>query len=284
MAAIAWVNGKVVLADQPAITPTDGGFLYGEGLFETMRSYNGRVFRLNQHLERLILSAAELSFTPPAARELTRAAEEALEASELQDAIVRMTVTPGVAGAPAPTVVVIVRPLALPSADLYESGCIAVSVPAAQAADSVLRRIKSLNYLDKLLAQRTASQRGAHEAILVDPDGCVVEGAMRNIFAVFGGELVTPPLSRGFLPGITRETVLEIARAKGLPYRERDITLPELYTATECFLTSSVAEVLPVRSVDGNDMQAAAPGELTAGLTAAYRELVAREVGRSPGR
>jgi branched-subunit amino acid aminotransferase/4-amino-4-deoxychorismate lyase len=276
MAAIAWVNGKLLPPEEPAISPLDTGFMYGEGLFETMRAYGGRVFRLDQHLERLLIAAAELSCTPPTGQELSRAAEEALAAGGLPEASVRLTVTPGIAGSPKPTVVVIVRPLALPPADLYEAGCIAVSVAAAQAPGSVLRRIKSVNYLDKLLAQRTASQRGAHEAILVDPDGCVVEGAMRNVFAVFSGELVTPPLSRGLLPGITRQTVLEIAGANDMRYRERDISIAELYTADECFLTSSLAEILPVRSVDGNAMRAGAPGPFTAALTAAYRELVAR--------
>ena len=279
MAGIAWVNGKLLPPEQPAISALDGGFMYGEGLFETMRAYGGRVFRLAQHLERLVIAAAELSFTPPTGQELSRGVEEALAAGELPDATVRLTVTPGIAGSPKPTVVVIVRPLALPPADLYESGCIAVSVAAAQAPGSVLRRIKSLNYLDKLLAQRTASQRGAHEAILVDPDGCVIEGAMRNVFAVFGDEVVTPPLSRGFLPGITRQTVLEIAGAKDTRCRERDVPLRELYTADECFLTSSLAEILPVRSVDGNAMRGGAPGPTTAYLARGYRERVAREIG-----
>jgi len=279
VAGIAWVNGKLLPPEEPAISPLDGGFMYGEGLFETMRAYGGRVFRLAQHLERLVIAAAELSFTPPTGQELSRGVEEALAAGELPDATVRLTVTPGIAGSPKPTVVVIVRPLALPPADLYESGCIAVSVAAAQAPGSVLRRIKSLNYLDKLLAQRTAAQRGAHEAILVDPDGCVVEGAMRNVFAVFGDELVTPPLSRGFLPGITRQTVLEIAGAKDMRCRERDISIAELYTADECFLTSSLAEILPVRSVDGNAMRGGTPGPTTADLARGYRERVAREIG-----
>jgi branched-chain amino acid aminotransferase len=284
VAEIAWVNGKLLPTDEPAISPLDGGFMYGEGLFETMRAYGGRVFRLAQHLERLHIAAAELSFTPPTGQELSRAVQEALAAGGLPDATVRLTVTPGMAGSPKPTLVVIVRPLALPPADLYESGCSAVSVAAAQAPGSVLRRIKSLNYLDKLLAQRTASQRGAHEAILVDPDGCVVEGAMRNVFGVFGDELVTPPLSRGLLPGITRETVLEIARSRHIPCRERDIALVEVYTADECFLTSSVAEILPVQSVDGNAMRAGAPGPLTSTLTKAYRDLVAAQTGRPADR
>jgi len=168
-------------------------------------------------------------------------------------------------------VVVLVRPLALPAADLYESGCLAVSVPVMQVPDSPLRRIKSLNFLDKLLAQRAAERRDAHEAILVEADGCVVEAAMRNVFAVFEGELVTPPLARGFLSGITRETVLELAADLALPHRERDLALTELYLADECFLTSSLAELLPVRSVDGNEMRASAPGPVTRELTKAYR-------------
>jgi branched-chain amino acid aminotransferase len=278
------VNGKLLPPDEPAISALDGGFMYGEGLFETMRAYGGRVFRLAQHLERLLIAAAELSFTPPTGQELSRAVAEALAAGGLPDASVRLTVTPGIAGSPKPTVVVIVRPLALPPADLYEAGCTAVSVAAAQAPGSVLRRIKSLNYLDKLLAQRTASQRGAHEAMLVDPDGCVVEGAMRNVFTVFGGELVTPPPSRGFLPGITRQTVLEIAREKSIPCRERDVSLTELYAADECFLTSSLAEILPVRSVDGNAMRGGAPGPVASTLTKAYRDLVAAETRRSADR
>ncbi len=278
MAGIAWVNGRLLPPEEPAISPLDGGFMYGEGLFETMRAYSGKVFRLSQHLERLILSAAELSFDPPAAQDLTGAVEEALDAGGLDDAVVRLSVTPGIAGSHEPTVVVLVRPLALPAPDLYESGCHAVSVPAAQIGESPLRRIKSLNYLDKLLAQRAAARQGAHEAILVDPDGCVVEGAMRNTFAVLGGELVTPPLSRGLLPGITRATVMEIADKDGIPCRERDVPLTELHEAEEAFLTSSVAEILPVASIDGHHL-GRVPGRTTVRLTDAYREAVAEEGG-----
>ena len=274
MAGIAWVNGKLLPPDAPAISPLDGGFMYGEGLFETMRAYNGRVFRLRQHLERLIVSADDLSFTPPNAEKLTLAVEEALGQSDLDDAIVRLTVTPGVAGSPTPTVVVLVRPLALPPPQLYESGCLAVSVAAAHTADNPLRRIKSLNYLDKLLAQRAAARRDAHEAILVEPDGCVIEGAMRNIFAVFSGELVTPPLSRALLPGITRVTVLEIAeKESSIPTHERDIPLTELYTADEAFLTSSIAEIIPIASLDGNSLKTEAPGHVTTSITKLYRAL-----------
>ncbi len=279
MAGVTWVNGKVLALDEPAISAVDGGFMYGEGLFETMRCYGGRVFRLAQHLERLHIAASELSFTPPTGQALAAAVGEAVDASQLDDASVRLTVTPGAVGAQSATTVVVIRPLALPPGHLYESGCLAVSVPSAQSADSALRRIKSLNYLDKLLAQRTAAQRGAHEAIIVDPDGRIVEGAMRNVFGVFDGEVVTPPLSRGLLPGITRQVVMEVGSAKGIPCRERDIALTELYAADECFLTSSLAEILPVRSVDGNQMRARRPGPVTIALTRLYRETVWRELG-----
>ena len=274
MAGIAWVNGKLCPPDAPAISPLDGGFMYGEGLFETMRAYEGRVFRLRQHLERLIVSADDLSFTAPTSEKLTLAIDEALAQSALDDATVRLTVTPGIAGSQTPTVVVLVRPLALPAQQLYESGCLAVSVAAAHPPDSPLRRIKSLNYLDKLLAQRAAARQDAHEAILVDPDGCVIEGAMRNIFAVFGGELVTPPLGRALLPGITCATILEIAESEGILARERDIPLTELYTADEAFLTSSIAEIIPIASVDGNALRES-PGPVTTSLTRLYRALTA---------
>jgi len=277
MAGIAWVNGKLLLPDQPVISPLDRGFLYGEGLFETMRVYSGKVFLLSQHLDRLFAGATELDFTPPDRNYITQAVEQALAASGLADASVRLTVTPGTAPS-SPTLVILVRALALPPRELYERGCLAVSVPAARVGATALRRVKSLNYLANLLAQREARRRGAHEAILVDPDGCIVEGAMRNIFAVIAGELVTPPLSRGLLPGITRAAVLEIAEKQKLRWSERDIPLTEVYRAEECFLTSSLAEILPVASVDGRCMAATVPGAITEALTDAYRYLVREEL------
>ena len=284
MAAIAWVNGKLLPPEEAAISPLDPGFMYGEGLFETMRAYatlrstsGGKVFRLPQHLDRLFAGADELGLTPPDRDHITNAVEEALAASELADASIRLTVTPGIAGS-SPTLVVLVRPLALPPPKRYDSGCLAISVPAAQVSGTPLRRVKSLNYLDKLLAQRAAAQKGAHEAVLVDPDGCVVEGAMRNIFAVIAGQLITPPLSRGFLPGITRAAILEIAEKEGIPHTERDLPLTELYTADECFLTSSLAEILPIACVDENALKLPPPGPLTRALTQAYRGLVTSEL------
>ena len=304
MPAIAWVNGKLLPPEEAAISPLDPGFMYGEGLFETMRAYatlrssalcsakratqseaeslrstsGGRVFRLPQHLDRLFAGAEELSLAPPDRNHITKAVAQALAASELTDASVRLTLTPGIAGSSSPTLVVLVRPLALPPQELYLSGCKAISVPAAQIAATPLRRVKSLNYLDKLLAQRAATQKDAHEAILVDPDGCVVEGAMRNIFAVIKGELVTPPLSRAFLPGITRAAVLEIAHKENIPHAERDLPLTQLCAADEAFLTSSLAEILPIASVDAHPVTQPAPGPLTRALTQAYRDLVTSEL------
>ncbi len=272
MAGIAWVNGRLLPPEEAAISPLDPGFMYGEGLFETMRAYGGKVFRLAEHLSRMREAAAEVGLQEQAGRLRSQEVTEALSASGLADASVRVTVTRG-------TLVVLVRPLSLPPRGQYERGCDAVSVPAAQAPGTVLRRVKSLNYLDKLLAQREAKRQGADEAVLVEADGLVIEGAMRNAFAVVGGKLVTPPLSRGLLPGITRATVLEIAVKLGVPYSEHDITLSELQHADECFLTSSLAEILPVASVDGHRLGAAAPGPVTRRLMQGYRELVVEELG-----
>jgi len=283
MAGIAWINGQIVDADTPAIAATDRGFMYGEGLFETMRAYGGRVFRLEQHLARLRaaaedlrlgarLGAQALALSGAEGSSLLPAVSEALTASGLRDAIVRLTLTPD-------SVVVLVRPLSLPPLERYARGCVAITLPAVISQLSLLRRIKSLNYLDKLLAQRTAELSGAHEAILLDPDDCVIEAAMRNVFAVIAGRAVTPPRSRGLLPGITRAAVLEVAARLGIACEERDLTREELLGAEECFLTSSIAEILPVASVDGAALPA--PGPVTAALTKGYRDLVAEELNLS---
>jgi branched-chain amino acid aminotransferase len=279
VAGIAWVNGALLAPEQAAVSPLDRGFLYGEGLFETMRAYRGRVFRLGRHLGRLMASAREVGLLVPPRELLERAVAEALAAGGLSDAVVRLTVTAGTGGGAPPTVVALVRPLTLPPPERYAAGCRAVSVPVAQVPKCALRRAKSLNYLDKLLAQRAAEAQGGHEAILIDADGCVAEAAMRNVFAVIAGELVTPPLSRGILAGITREAVLEVAHRQSLSCTERDLMLAELVEADECFLTSSVAELLPVASVDGRAVGEGAPGEVTKRLTQAYRLLTAEELG-----
>jgi branched-chain amino acid aminotransferase len=279
MAGIAWVNGELLQPEQPAISPLDRGFLYGEGLFETMRAYRGRVFRLDQHLDRLAAGAAEIGLRLPDRATLVRAVHEAVAAGRLAEAAVRLTVTPGLSGlASDPTTVVLVRPLSAPPMERYTGGCRAASVPAAHVGSTPLRRIKSLNYLDKLLAQRAAARKGADEAILVDPDGSVVEGAMRNVFAATGRELVTPPISRCFLAGITRAAVLEVGKRFRLTVHERDISLEELRAMDECFLTSSLAEILPVASIDGHPLGVRAPGPLTCLVAAGYRSLVNEEL------
>jgi len=272
MAGIAWVNGRIVDADEPAIAVTDRGFMYGEGLFETMRAYGGRVFRLEQHLARMLRGAEELGLQEQARRLRSQEVTEALAASDLSDAVVRLTVTSSSA-------VVLVRPLSLPPAERYQRGCAAITLPSVITSVSLLRRIKSLNYLDKLLAQRTAEAAGAHEAILLDPDDYVIEAARRNVFAVIGGRAVTPPIRRGLLPGITRAAVMQVAARVGVGHEERDLTREELLSAKECFLTSSIAEILPVASVDGRTFRAAGP--VTAALTQAYRDLVAEELNLS---
>jgi branched-subunit amino acid aminotransferase/4-amino-4-deoxychorismate lyase len=277
VAEVAWVNGRVHRTDEPAIAPTDRGFLYGEGLFETMRAYGGVVFRLAQHLARLRAATGEFGLAAPGEAALEEAVAEALAASGLAEATVRLTFTPGPAGSAAPTLVVLVRDLRLPPAERYQAGCRAVTVSAAMAQGSRLRWVKSLNYLDKLVAQRAAEQAGAHEAILVDPDGCLVEAAMRNVFAVVEGVLVTPGADRGLLPGITRGAVLELAGRLGLPHEERDLPRVEALIASECFLTSSIAEILPVASLD--EARYAAPGPVTQRVTEVYRALVAEETG-----
>ncbi|MGD0112120.1 MAG: aminotransferase class IV [Armatimonadota bacterium] len=279
MAGIAWVNGKLFAPDEPAIAPADRGFMYGEGLFETMRAYRGKVFRQARHLSRLLASATAIGLAPPSRELLERAITEALAAGGMSNATVRLTVTPGMGGLGSQTVVVLVRQLKLPPPQHYSQGCRVASVAIGLASGSVLRTAKSLNYLDKLLAMRAAEWAGGEEALLVDADGSVIEAAMRNVFAVAGRRLVTPPLSRGLLPGVTREAVLEIVARAGAPAVERDVTVSELQAADECFLTSSVAEVIPVALLDGRAVGGGAPGPVTKQVTEAYRALVAEELG-----
>lgn len=282
MAGIVWVNGELLQPEQAAISALDRGFLYGEGVFETMRAYRGKVFRLAQHLDRLYAGVVEIGFTAPRRELLVAGIRGAIAAARMGDAVVRVTVTAGPDSSYRhPTTVVLVRPLSAPPMERYTSGCRVVSVPTAHAPGAALRHMKSLNYLDKLMAQRAAERAGGDEAVLVDPDGCVVEGAMRNVFAVIGRELVTPPLSRGLLPGITRTAVLEVARRFRIATQERDLPLEELRTSQEALLTSSIAEILPVATVDGRPLGAPAPGPLTCLLAAGYRSLVSEELNLS---
>jgi branched-chain amino acid aminotransferase len=282
------VNGERVAPDAPAVGVLDRGFLYGDGLFETVRAYNGVPFRLPEHLARLRASAAELRIasgldTDTIAERVTALVREC--ASE--EAYVRITVTRGrfdgnLALGPAarPTVAIIVRPLHTLPPELYERGVDAVTASVRQNAESPVPRHKTLNYLERLLARTEAREQGAYEALLLNTRGEVAEGATTNLFLVHGGIVTTPRLGANILPGVTRQEVMALAREAGYELRQRRVSPEELRRADEVFLTNSIAELLPVCALDGAPVGAGTPGEITRDLHVAYLREVRREVER----
>jgi len=274
------LNGQFLSADAPAVSALDRGFLYGDGLFETLRAYGGAPFLLDEHLARLNASAAELRISDGLdTRLIAHNLGELLRLNALDaaDAYIRITLTRGahlgrleLEPTARPTVSIAARPLrALPPA-FYELGISAIIASIRQNADSPLPRHKTLNYLGNLLAKTEAHDREAHEAILLNTRGEVAEAASSNLFLVRGGRLLTPPLASNILPGITRAEVLHLAGQAGIPVGEQPILPAELQAADEVFLTNSIAELLPVRSIDGRAVGSGEPGPVTRTLHAAY--------------
>lgn len=278
-----YFNGQLVADDSAVVSPLDHGFLYGHGLFETMRAYKGRVFRLAEHVERLEEGAHCLGWPDlPGREELSRAIDWVLRANQLADASIRLTVSRGVGAARPdaascgqPTVAVYTSPLPPP---VPPAGWQAATVSLRRNLSSPLVRIKSANYLDNILARAEARRHNAQEAIMLNTDGFIAEGSMSNIFCVAGGRLITPDENSGILPGVTRRVVIELARAAGLPALVRQVAPAELAGAEEIFLTSSIMEIIPVTVCDGRLIGSGlAAGAITARLQALYRELAAKE-------
>jgi len=288
--AHVWVNDGLVPAEQATVSALDRGLLYGDGLFETMRAYGGRVFRLQEHLARLQQGARALRF-PRAldAAALERAVAATIAANGLSEAYVRITVTRGVGGMPSelaatgePTVIIVAREY-VPRPELYEHGVSAEIAASTRARATCVTQVKSLNYLQCLLESAAARERGHYEAIFCDDRGMVLEGATTNVFAVRDGVAWGPQEGGPYLEGITLRCVGELAGRLGLPFRRQDFSATLLLEAEEAFLTNSLIEVMPlVRLAPKTDEPARAigagsPGELTRRLMGAYRELVQRE-------
>ena len=282
MEVLIYINGALVPRRKAGISPFDRGILYGYGLFETMRSYGGRVFSLDRHLARLMHSADKIGLATsldPAA--LRQAIHKTLEANKLMDARIRLTVTAGEGerGLAPPTsgmltIIVVAEELVLPPPQAYEDGISAAVVSVRRNSQSPLSGIKSIGYLDNLLAHSEAVAAGAEEAILLNEQGFVAECSTSNIFLVVEGRLFTPSAESGILPGITREVVLELAQGLGITAVAGEIPLAHLLRADEAFLTNSVVEVMPIAKVDGKPIGTGKPGDVTKRLMAAYRELV----------
>jgi branched-chain amino acid aminotransferase group I len=291
MMEIIYLDGQLMPLSSARLSPFDHGFLYGYGLFETMRAYCGHIFRLDRHLARLRQSARHLGLTHTALHaeqgehSLETACCKTLEANGLGDARLRLTVsagegemTPDPDSCSRPTVVVTARILTPPPAQKYESGYAAILSSVRRYTRSPLSGMKSTCYTENILARTEARVARCDEAILLNEGGYLTEGSTTNVFVVKSGELITPSLESGVLPGITREAVLELARSGSIGIRERQVCPEELLEADEAFLTNSILELMPLTRFEGKPVGRGKPGPVTEELLAAYRELVNQSV------
>jgi branched-chain amino acid aminotransferase len=276
-----WIDGQLVDESEAKVSVFDHGLLYGDGVFEGIRMYHNRIFKLREHIERLYWSAkAILLEVPMTPVELTRACVETCKANGLRDGYIRLIVTRGKGTlgldprrCPKPSVIIIAATIQLYPEKYYQEGLTIVTVPTTRnLVNSVNPAIKSLNYLNNILARIEANNAGVEEAILLNTDGFVAECTGDNVFIVHKGRLLTPPLSAGALYGITRGTVLDAARDLGIPTGEPQLTRYDVYIADEMFLTGTAAEMVPVVKVDGRVIGDGKPGPVTLRLLQAFRE------------
>ena len=286
---LVWVNGRAASADAAHVSALDRGFTLADGLFETLRVYDAIPFRLDAHLARLESGAATLGIPirDGEIRDAIALAVRGAADADLRDAALRLTLTRGAGAvgvapppadaAPRPTVVLTVQPLPQFPAATYERGLSAHVASGVRNERAMSAGLKTLGYTDAVLALAEARRAGADEAIFLDGDGHCSEATSSNLFALVGDTLVTPPVSCGALPGITRAAVIELARAAMLPVAERVLELDELRGAAEAFLTRSLREIAPLVRVGGEAIGDGAPGPRTRELAGGYAALVRRE-------
>ena len=286
MNEIVYLNGKLIPRSQTRISALDYGFLYGYGLFETMRAYGGRVFRLDSHLNRLAQSARVLGISIEVL-ELKSAVMDTIQANKLSEARIRITVsigegemTPDLSTCNRPTVLILAENYQPYPGRVYRKGFRAVVSVIRRNSQSPLSLLKSTSYLESILARQEARAAGVDEALCLNEKGFLAEGSMSNIFLVADGILKTPGCESGVLPGITRQTVLELAPKLGIDTLECDIRLDELFQAREAFFTSSLIEVMPLTEIGGKLIGSGRPGSVTKRFMAAYRKLVLNEKGQ----
>jgi branched-chain amino acid aminotransferase len=277
-----YIDGKYFDEKTAKVSVFDHGLLYGDGVFEGIRAYNGRVFKLAEHIDRLFCSAGALLLKIPMSREkLIEAVVETCRRNKLRDGYIRLVVTRGAGSlglnpytCKRPSVIIIADKIQLYPEEYYKRGLEIITVPTVRNLHSALNpAIKSLNYLNNILAKIEAINGGCEEAIMLNAQGFVAECTGDNIFVVKGAHLSTPPLSAGALYGITRAVVMDLARETGLTVAEPDLTRYDLFNADECFLTGTGAEIIAVVKIDGRIIGKGRPGPVTAGLVKRYREL-----------
>jgi branched-chain amino acid aminotransferase len=277
-----YIDGKYYDEGKAKISVFDHGLLYGDGVFEGIRAYNGRVFKLREHIDRLYCSAKAILLTIPLTpEEMTRAVVATCKKNGIRDGYIRLVVTRGIGTlglnpnrCQRSSVIVIAGKIQLYPPELYENGMEIVTVPTTRNLHSAVNpAIKSLNYLNNILAKIEANIAGVEEAIMLNAEGYVAECTGDNLFIVKAGQLHTPPLYAGALYGITRGVVMELAAAEGAKVSETNLTRYDVFNADECFLTGTGAEIIPVVKVDGRVVGTGKPGPLTRRLVARYHEL-----------
>ena len=270
-----WLNGQLVDRENATVSVFDHGLLYGDGVFEGIRSYQGKVFRLEAHVRRLYDSARGIRLAIPISpAEMARAIVETLDANGLKDSYIRAVVTRGEGTlgldpnrCTKPNIFIITDKISLYPPELYERGLeIITAATMRNHPNAVNPRLKSLNYLNNILAKIEAIDAGTLEAVMLNHLGYVAECTGDNLFIVRDGVVFTPPTAAGILEGITRDEILDICRAAGIVVREENLTRQDLYVADECFLTGTAAEVVPVVGIDKRPIGTGKPGPVTARL------------------
>ncbi|MGA2767850.1 MAG: branched-chain-amino-acid transaminase [Candidatus Bathyarchaeia archaeon] len=278
-----YIDGAYYPKSQAKVSVFDHGLLYGDGVFEGIRAYSGSVFKLKEHVDRLYRSAHMIMLEIPVAREqMVQAVVETLRRNNLKDSYIRLVVTRGVGDLGLnpkkclrPTIIVITDKIALHKGEAKEKGVTAMlSWVKRDPVDATSHEIKSLNYLNSILAKIEANINGVDEAICLDKNGYVCEGVAENIFIVKNGKLFTPPSYTGALPGITAQEVMKLARGLGFEVEEKNITPYELFNAEEVFFTGTAAEIVPVREINKRTINSAKPGPITKKLMEEFSKLV----------
>src|SRR6201993_2636108 len=282
-----YVDGKFYSEADAKVSVFDHGLLYGDGIFEGIRFYSGRIFRLEEHLERLWDSARSICLEIPISqRAMTEALIETVRKNDLRDGYIRLLVTRGVGNlglnpeqCKTPSVIIITAQIALYSEEMYRKGLTVVTVATRRTNPSALNpAVKSLNYLNNVMARIEANQANADEALMLNDEGNVAECTADNVFIVKRGQIFTPPITAGALRGITRSVVFEIAAETGIKVSETDITRHDVFIADDAFLTGTAAEIIPVVKADGRPIGAGKPGPITTRMVGRFREMT-RETG-----
>jgi len=283
MEEIVYLNGKLIPRSRAKISVLDYGFLFGFGLYETIRAYQGKPFRLDNHIARMRYSAEKLGI-PLKPAEIRQAVKDTIKVNGFADTRIRITVsigegtiTPNLASCTEPTVAVLVTDYHPPAPEKYQNGFKVIISSIRRNSHSPVTYMKSANTMEAMLARQEARNKDKDEALFLNEKGFLTEASGSNIFLVKDGILITPRFETGILPGVTRVVVFEVANQLGIKVREKNVRLDELLQADEAFITNSLIEIVPVTEVSGKQIGTGKPGPITKRLAKAYKELVKRE-------